>query len=68
MIPPTMLWLTESVPYLVFMSLYAIIIGEFSAIEATDSIIITQKQIEGEFDDMADEGMVDYLARKREET
>jgi hypothetical protein len=69
MIVPTLLWWTQSVPYLVFMSLYAIITGHFSSYEATRAEIITKRQIEGEFDDMqSDEQMEDFLERKRNES
>jgi hypothetical protein len=68
MIIPTLLWFTQSVPYLVFMSLYAIITGHFSSYEATRAEIITKKQIEGQFDDMrSDENMEDLMLRKRKE-
>lgn len=68
MIIPTLLWWTSSVPYLVAISLYAIIIGHFSSYEATRAEIITKKQIEGEFDDMGEnEHMEDLLERKKNE-
>jgi hypothetical protein len=66
MIIPTLLWWTESVPYLVSISLYAIITGHFSSYEATRAEIITKKQIEGEFDDMHDdERLEDVMERHR---
>lgn len=69
MIIPTLLWWTQSVPYLVALSIYAVIVSHFSSYEATRSEIITKKQIEGEFDDIdtENESMEDLLERKRNE-
>ena len=69
MIIPTLLWWTNSVPYLVALSLYAIITGHISSSEANKAEIITKKQIEGEFDDIevGQETLEDLLERKQRE-
>lgn len=68
MIIPTLLWFSESVKYLVAISLYAIIIGHFSSYEATKAENITKKDIEGEFDDLEKgDKMEDFIERKRKE-
>ena len=69
MIVPTLLWWTSSVPYLVALSLYAIITGHISSSEANKAELITKKQIEGEFDDLdvGQETLEDLLERKQRE-
>jgi hypothetical protein len=59
----------NSIPFLVAISLYAIITGHISSAEANRSELITKKQIEGEFDDIrvGHESLEDLLERKEKE-